>query len=44
MISNGSASMPGGTIKFEVNRPFYAFSIYEDYPLFINKVTTPTID
>ena len=28
-------------VHLNVDRPFYAFSLYEDFPLFINKVTNP---
>lgn len=28
-------------LYLNVDRPFYAFSLYEDFPLFINKVTNP---
>lgn len=42
-LSNSSVSRSDEYIEFNVNRPFYAFSIYDDFPMFINKVSKPTL-
>lgn len=43
-IGAGSSSMPDtkDPLLIEVNRPFYAISLLDDFPLFVNKVNNPT--
>ena len=42
-IGAGSSSMPDtkDPLLIEVNRPFYAISLLDDFPLFVNKVNDP---
>lgn len=40
IMSCGSAG-PTSYEVFEVNRPFYALSIYDSFPMFVSKVTNP---
>ena len=40
----GASGMPKGVYEINVNRPFYAMALRDDFPLFVCKVNNPRID
>ena len=40
-VGAGSAMAPRDPINLSVDRPFYAISLYNNFPMFVNKVSNP---
>ena len=41
-VVSESAPVEQKSVTFKVDKPFYALSLYDDFPLFISKITDPS--